>query len=382
MNVKQFLCVNCVKDKELKDLITQKGESEFCSLCKKQDTPAINCANKELKNLFRSLVRFHYSQWEYDHNFGGDDICLLFQKENLLLNDWRSSGTEDGDDLWNVITELVWFENYNDEVTIVSDNPYVAIKNDYCRKIKYFNDQLQEKNYYEVECEAIEFIKDIISETAVTILNGAKYYRARVGYLEHGIPRNFDWYRKRHFMPYKANQIGRVPPPRAKNGRMNRKGVSFLYLASDLYTAVAEVRPYPGQCVSTGKFVSNNDIKVIDLTDIKISKYNSDSKLDEFLTLKTMNELFSRPVPNQTGSQYVITQLLADVIRKLEYDGVVYKSHVGSGTNLVIFNPSFFQYTEEETSVVCINEIHYSYDICNIMCDKEEYDFIGKGNNM
>lgn len=380
--MEQFLCVNCVKDEELKDLINHKGERTFCSLCKKQDAPVLNCADKELKNLFKGLVRFHYSQWEYDHNFGGDDICLLFEKENTLLNDWISSGTDDGDDLWNVITELVWSAKYNDEVTIVSDNPYVAIKNDYCRKIRCFNDQLQEKNYYEVEREAIAFLKDIINETDVAILNGANYYRARVDFSKCGIPRRLEWYRKIHFMPYKDTQIGRVPPPRSKNGRMNRQGVSFLYLASDLCTAVAEVRPYPGQYVSTGKFVSSKDIHVVDLTNLKINKYSSDTKLDDFLTLKTINELFSRPVPNQTGNQYVITQLLADVIRKLGYDGVVYKSHVGSGRNLVIFDHSLFNYTEEEASVVYIKEVRYSYDACNIICDKEEYDLIDKGNDM
>lgn len=239
---------------------------------------------------------------------------------------------------------------------------------------------MEKRNHYEIEIEAVEILKDIIPETGVVILNGTNYYRSRTGYLKDGISSTPYWQPEKHFMPFKANEIGNAPPPCAQNGRMNRQGVSFLYLASDLYTAVAEIRPYPGQYISTGKFVSNSDIKVVDLTNIKINKYNSDSKFGKLLTLKTMNELFSRPVPNQTGNQYLITQLLADVIRKLGYDGVVYKSYVGSGTNLVIFYPLLFDYMEEEASVVYIKEVSYSYNSCSIMSAEEEYSLIHDGN--
>lgn len=382
IDMNQFLCINCAKNEELKNLIISKEQKGLCALCKKQDVSAINCTDKELQNLFKSLIRFYYSEWEYNPHLGGEDIRSFFDKENLLLNDWMPSGTDDGDDLWNVVEEIVGFED-NDEVSIYSEYNLTAIKNDYCMKISYLESQLQKRNHYEIELEAVKILKDIIADTDKIILNGANYYRARNGYLKSGVSSVPYWQPEKHFMPFKANEIGNPPPPCALNGRMNRQGVSFLYLASNLYTAVAEIRPYPGQYISTGKFVSNADIKVVDLTNIRINNYSSDKKLGKLLTLKTINDLFSRPVPNQAGGQYLITQLLAEVIRKLGYDGVVYQSYVGSGTNLVIFNPLLFDYTEEEAGVVYIKEVNYSYDLCQIMCSKEySYTYDVNGNLM
>ncbi len=372
----QFLCIDCVKEKELNNLILSKGEKAVCSLCKKQNDLVINCNDLELKNLFNTLVRFHYSQWEYDHHLGGEDIRSLFNTENPIFNSWVPVETEDADDLWNLVDELLTYENYdeNKSVYIFSDYPYVAIKNDYCKKIDKIGYQIEDKNYYELEKDVIEILAGIISDVNVVVSAGRHYYRARIGYQKKGVPIVGEWSPKPHYLPYKDKLIGRVPPPLAKNGRMNRQGVSFLYVASDSDTALAEVRPHPGQYVSIGKFVSNKSLRIADFTNIKIKNYCSQHKIQDLITLQTINELFSRPVPNQMGGQYLITQLLADAIRKLGYDGVGYKSSVGSGTNLAIFNPSFFKYTEEDTNVVYIKEVKCLYDNCTIMEEnKDDY---------
>jgi hypothetical protein len=91
------------------------------------------------------------------------------------------------------------------------------------------------------------------------IPSGSTYFRARIGYEKKGISTE-GWIGKRLFQPYKDSNIGAPSPLKATPGRMNRDGVSFLYLSTDLTTAIAEVRPHPGQIVSIGKLVSNIDL--------------------------------------------------------------------------------------------------------------------------
>ena len=54
--------------------------------------------------------------------------------------------------------------------------------------------------------------------------------------------------------PFLGDQIGAPPPLAATAGRLNRVGVSFLYLATDKLTAAAEVGPTRAQAFHRGLF--------------------------------------------------------------------------------------------------------------------------------
>lgn len=374
-NLDQFICTDCIKDGNLREFIVSNGYNGCCNLCKSHENLVINCKEHEFRNIFKVLMRFYYSQWDYDPHIGGEDIRSFFNKENLLLNEWKPMTEENADDLWNVVSEIVDHDkgyNRDNSVYLYSDSYYRAIKDNYCSKIKKIEKQLDYKNYYEIEKEVVKLLNSMIRDTEQIVPKGVPYFRARIGY-EKKACINDNWSREEHFQPYQSSNIGSVPPTMASNGRVNRQGISFLYLASDVYTSVAEVRPYPGQYVSVGKFICNQNIRVADFSNIDIKKYCCESKLDILLTLSTINELFSRPAPNPTGKQYRITQLLADVIRQLGYDGVQFKSSVGNGINLAIFRPAFFDYIKEGASVNYLKAVKYTYDTCEIMRDDIEY---------
>ena len=53
---------------------------------------------------------------------------------------------------------------------------------------------------------------------------------------------------------------------RAREGRGNPAGISMLYLASSVQTAVSEVRPWVGSEVSVAQFEVSRDVKVIYLS--------------------------------------------------------------------------------------------------------------------
>src|SRR6266566_4486089 len=53
---------------------------------------------------------------------------------------------------------------------------------------------------------------------------------------------------------------------RAKEGRVNPKGIPYLYLATHRDTAVAEVRPWKGGVVSVGQFRVVRDLRLVNTT--------------------------------------------------------------------------------------------------------------------
>ena len=61
-------------------------------------------------------------------------------------------------------------------------------------------------------------------------------------------------------------------------------------------------------------------------------------------------------------------------MRKLEFDGILFKSSVGSGKNLVVFDPQNFEWITGSGHVYKITKVEYSMDSCLVFDEKEDYD--------
>lgn len=137
-------------------------------------------------------------------------------------------------------------------------------------------------------------------------------------------------------------------PPRksASHGRANPAGIPYLYLGSDVETAISEIRPHTGQQVSVADFTTTNDLKLIDLRNPRktFSPFPIDDgdglgQLRSDVTfLERLGEELTRPVlPHAAAIDYIPSQYLCEFIKNCGYDGVIYKSSVGSGMNLALF---------------------------------------------
>lgn len=62
--------------------------------------------------------------------------------------------------------------------------------------------------------------------------------------------------------------MGAPPAGKSSEGRANARGITCLYLASDLETTLHEVRAGVFDFVSIGKFLLKKDIVVVDLSAI------------------------------------------------------------------------------------------------------------------
>ena len=136
------------------------------------------------------------------------------------------------------------------------------------------------------------------------------------------------------------------PPPREKAtpGRANREGRPVLYLASSRSTALAEVRAWKGAAVALAEVTTKRPLFLVDLSrarSIGSPFFDEQLKWRTELAglLRRLAGDMSRPVmPHKEEVLYKPTQLLALLIKSSGYDGFIYPSAMGSGTNVVLFN--------------------------------------------
>ena len=135
-------------------------------------------------------------------------------------------------------------------------------------------------------------------------------------------------------------------PGSAHEGRANPKGIPCLYLATDKDTAMAEVRPWIGSYVSVGQFKTMKDLVLVDCSvehQTKIWSYwfrQEPSPAErEKAVWAHIDHAFSEPIePDESVADYAPTQILAEAFRSNGYDGVIYKSLLGRGFNISLFD--------------------------------------------
>lgn len=140
--------------------------------------------------------------------------------------------------------------------------------------------------------------------------------------------------------PYTAERM-KPQIHRAREGRANPKGIPFLYLSDVKETAMSEVRPWIDAVISVALFRVNRQLSIIDCTSDtpKIFLENPAPDQREKTVWGYINEAFSIPIENEDdSSEYVPTQILAELFRDTGFDGIAYKSLFGKGKNIALFN--------------------------------------------
>jgi hypothetical protein len=154
-------------------------------------------------------------------------------------------------------------------------------------------------------------------------------------------------------MPFPPDRM-KPPTGHTVEGRINPRGIPFLYLAQDKETAICEVRPWLEARVSLGEFRTSRKLKIVDFTKHKGKLGGLDILLDlpvgrwENLTPDDIEQAvwadielaFARPVGQQDEHiDYVPTQVIAELLRHRGFDGVRYRSAMNDGGyNIALFD--------------------------------------------
>ena len=365
--IRTSLCLDCARHTSVKKIIVQDCTKGRCAVCARDDVDVRNPDNLEpLVMVIRALIRFHYDEHEYNPHWGGDSVMSLFYKaDNPILEPPKSNLYVDDFDEW-----LNWppYPDWDKGIAVFAGHDEggrgmnFAISRTNPGEFVDLQSRLLTENFFQVEPDLEAFIAPFLNDIEIQLPQGEVWFRARLG--EAAIYRRFPlagWESKIIRIPWQNEAIGAPPPPKAGFGRLNRAGVSVMYLASDPYTAVAEIRPHPGHHISIGGFNSLQPIRLADFSpDIGIFA-TSDERLSLYAKVQAFDRLMSMPVTPDERTPYLLTQLLAEVLLRHGFDGVRYRSSVSTGSNICVFYPEKFGFVGDHSEVRRVKAVAYEW---------------------
>ena len=313
-------CAACIGDNHLRreiipDLSKNTGACDYCG--------SFNQAvvlPETLRDSFE-LVRGIYAQREHGRP-------LL----EWLMTDWgmfdnQTMGTERANEL---LADIL-----GDKNLVMGHFVPVSGEGESLARWQEFREELMHKNRYFPKTlpdltrlrGLLEYLEALPSEVASTL------FRAR---LQEGPA------------PYGIDQMGPPPAELATNGRASPAGIPYLYLASEHETAISELRPHTGDLVCVAEFSVRSGLRLADLRNPRktISPFTFSDEQEvgllrrdlEFLAM--LGQELTRPVrPQSAHIEYLPSQYLCEFIKDSKFDGVMYRSSVGTGTNYALFNP-------------------------------------------
>lgn len=161
------------------------------------------------------------------------------------------------------------------------------------------------------------------------------------------------------FYGYSKGESDAPPSSRATAGRANPKGISYLYAAKDIKTAILEMRPQRQKAYSVGKIIITTDVKLFDLA--YGSQITNEDSYKIYAELRRISKEFSKPNFGDT-MEYMPTQFISEYIYNLGFGGIRYKSAVDEdGYNILLFDTS-----EETRAYDIVGSEIYSVDSLDV----------------
>lgn len=372
------VCTECARHPSLKRMIEADLATGICAFCCRTDAQVRNPENIEpMVMLMRALIRFYWDEFSYNSHWGGDAVLDLFNDaDNLVVEPFVA---DDYHDEFDHLLQYPPYPDWDKGVSIYAGFDAdgmrmlnLAISRSTPRPISDLRRRLDVSNFATVESELKALINPFLADLKFVLPKGGTWFRARTG-VEARFLRSegFDSHIVR--LPYMGASIGTSPKP--GNGRLNREGRPVLYLGSNPYTALAEIRPHPGHHVSIGGFEILQDLNVADF-DPDISLFStSDERLEMYEIIQTFDRWMSTPVTPDDKVSYLITQLLAEILQAQGFHAVQFRSSVSDGVNLCVFDTTHAAFVDGHSSVRFVQSVHYEAPEHPFVTSPESADF-------
>ena len=310
-------CPNCFSDNFLQEHIransNNKGECSFCKACHvKLIKPG------ELFDRFEPLL----DSYEEDQN----GVAL----NKLIQNDWNVFAIT-GNQIQQKLLEAI---SLNSDLFSVKYKPVFSKEKRNVRQWENFREELKHRNrFFPNNAPDTSHLEPFGKHIGIKLNKGSqKFYRARINTSD---------------KPFKISKMCKPQKNSVLGGRANPIGIPYLYVASSIDTAIAELRGHKGEVVTTAEFQMKDTLELADLRDPKstISPFelNEENELEmiyenmPFLTLLG-NELSKPIIPREADLEYLSSQYLCELLKQIGFHGIIYKSSISDGNNYVIFN--------------------------------------------
>ncbi|WRP05655.1 RES domain-containing protein [Rossellomorea aquimaris] len=354
-------CENCFEDRFLITLIRDFEKEGNCDYCGSEDVFIIDIGY--LTQHFDRLFKHYESTepYEYYHpeihddpsGFGDLLIHLINEDWDIFSDRIEGKGTDE-----NLLFDILNTDKQRDPYDYIDPhNLYSRITDAFTfvhplegwEKIwETFKKELKQTNRFFPNTHAEVFnnnFEDVLQKRQTYLAKGLTLYRARLG------------------VQPKEKMLA-PPPDLARPGRANPSGISYLYCANDEPSCVAEIRPWKGAKITVAQIELQKELLVMDLNKGQLSPFLFDSpyevlEIDKLLTY--FSEELSTPVePDKSESEYLPTQYITELIKSKGYDGILFKSAMGKGFNVVIFNNN--KVKVKDTRILKVNNIAYEYE--------------------
>ena len=227
-----------------------------------------------------------------------------------------------------------------------------------------FADRIRRESRHLLDPASTRFLKALIKTSAKrarTIKRGELLWRAQLGH--DSKPETIGGVTGQVAVPYSAKRMKPLQD-RATEGRVNAKGIPCLYLSTDRDTAMSEVRPWIGSYLTVAQFRVFKELRVVDCaadTDgMRMGDPSHPRRDREGSVWSGINASFSQPVsPSDNVAEYAPTQVLAESFRNAGYEGVMYRSTLGRGMNVALFNPALAQVFRR--SIFSVSSVHFEF---------------------
>ncbi len=404
-----MICLKCITDRKLREIINSAGSKKTCCICGKRN---IGITIKELAEIIDPVFRAHFAPGEservYEDGDGdryweeqqGEDLSYVLQElmgqhldcEDALIGslvDIDPYDPRDGDEPF-YDCEL----NYV-EIPIDSTDLYVeweGISHEIKNHRRFFCDNARE--FFDLLFEGLEDLWFDVKEKEIDSSSTKKMNEPVRQCVVHEWPAGTPVYRSRRadssedYNRIMLNpHVELAPPPAssARAGRMNPEGVSMFYGALDERTCLAEMRSSIGEHIVVGRFKTTKTLRILDFLGLEkaftkgkgLSYFQSDfsSKITKWKFLRQLHRLISQPIVPGHEADYLITQVLAEYlshIRTPSVDGVLFGStQREGGTNVVLF-PKLFNAEDEIETRFAVRNVKDSVELYRTR--KIEYD--------
>ena len=368
MNATRYLCYDCVGEKFLRHQVANTGTRSTCSYCGSH-TNAISI--EEMADRIEVAFEQHYRRTS-EHPDTYERLALSDSESNFS---WERHGdsvdiaiesaAEIPEDAARHIQRELAERHYDhdaaqigEETEFDSEAHYEeqAADGDHWRRRWFEFDRAIKTQARFFGNNATELLTDIFSNLEQLSAHGQQPLVSEIG-PGHACEA---LYRARAFQseePLKNalcrpdRELGPPPGPVAPAGRMNARGISVFYGATDPEVAIAEVRPPVGTRVAVAKFQILRPLRILDLRNLGLASAHG-SIFDEAFAdrchkaafLQTLSNILCVPVvPDDEDLEYLPTQAIADFLGTEgdpTLDGIAYPSTQidRSGYNIVLFH--------------------------------------------
>jgi RES domain/HEPN/RES N-terminal domain 1 len=343
-------CSECFSSSYLKEIINSNSTIGNCDFCGTTDISTYN--PRELALFFQNIFDLYKA-----NSTSGNSI------EIQIENDFQGKifSAKINANRKQLLNEIIFddFEKYKKLFKGKAALKHIssAKKNNQVRPLQIswekFAEEIKSTNRFHIQ-NALDLskLKHLLNRYVRLIPKGKKYCRARISQDSNG---------------FKVGEMKNPPPDKAKAGRANPIGISYLYIANDIKTTLYEARASLFDYVTVGDFRLKEDIKVINLRGDTYDpiKLAENEELEDFLIhlpfITKLEQELSKPRRRSDNElDYLPTQYLSEFIKSMGFDGVEFQSSLfPSGYNIAIFNPTKFECIK--TNVYEIENIDLTY---------------------